>query len=140
MASDVDAVIAALRVVLHEVETHTNFARTNFHWKTHIVNKWIYQLPGTRWGRWRKLLLRADRGDLAERPNLIMHLRATFAYLETNRETIAAHRPWWSVGRRTTNPAPEAPSAVAKEKPSPPREPRETPRGPDRSTKLKWLN
>ena len=91
MLSDVDAVIAALRVVLREVETHTNFSRTNAYWKTHIVNKWIYQLPGARWGRWRELRFRPDYGDFAERPNLIMHVRATLAYLETNRETIAAH-------------------------------------------------
>ena len=139
--SDVDAVIAALRVVLHEVETHTNFSRTNAYWKTHIVNKWIYQLPGARWGRWRKLRLRPDNGDLAERQNLIMHVRATLAYLETNRETIAAHKPWWSFGRRATNPVPETPAAPVKEKPAPPQEPQEAPRVPDhRSTKLKWLN
>jgi hypothetical protein len=89
MLSDVDAVIAALRVVLHEVETHTNFSRTKAYWETHIVNKWIYQLPGARWGRWRQLRLRPDNGNLAERTNLIMHVRATLAYLETNRETIA---------------------------------------------------
>ena len=140
MLSDVDAVIAALRVVLHEVETHTNFSRTKAYWETHIVNKWIYQLPGARWGRWRQLRLRPDNGNLAERTNLIMHVRATLTYLETNRETIAAHRPWWSFGRRATRPAPEVPSAVAKEKPAPPKEPRETPREPDRSTKPKWLN
>jgi hypothetical protein len=74
-----DAVIAALRVVLHEAETCANFSRTDFYWKTHIVNKWIYQLPGAWWGRWRELRLRSDCGDLAERPNLIMHVRATLA-------------------------------------------------------------
>ena len=42
MLSDVDAVIAALRVVLHEAETCNNFSRTYAYWKTHIVNKWIY--------------------------------------------------------------------------------------------------
>ena len=140
MLSDVDAVIAALRVMLREVETHTKFSRTKAYWETHIVNKWIYQLPGARWGRWRELRLRPDCGDLAERPNLIMHVRATLAYLETNRETIAAHKPWWSFGRRATNPVPETPAAPVKEKPAPPQEPRGTPRGPDRSTKLKWLN
>ena len=135
MPSDVDAVIAALRVVLHEAETSTNF-----YWETHIVNKWIYQLPGARWGRWRELRLRPDSGDSAVRPNLITHVRATLAYLETNRETIAAQRSWWPFRRRATNPAPKATAAVAKEKPAPLKEPRETPRGPDRSTKPKWLN
>jgi hypothetical protein len=140
MLSDVDAVIAALRVVLHEAETRNNFSRTDAYWKTHIVNKWIYQLPGARWGRWRELRLRPDCGDLAERQNLIMHVRATLAYLETNRETIAARRSWWPFGRRATSPAPEAPAAMAKEKPSPPQEPQEAPLVPDRSTKPKWLN
>jgi hypothetical protein len=46
MSQDVDAVIAALRVVLHDAE-----ARTNTYWQTHIVNKWIDQLPGARVGR-----------------------------------------------------------------------------------------
>ena len=141
MLSDVDAVIAALRVMLREVETHTKFSRTKAYWETHIVNKWIYQLPGSRWGRWRQLRLRPDNGNLAERTNLIMHVRATLTYLETNRETIAAHRPWWSFGRRATSPTPETSAGVAKEKPSPPQEPQEAPRVPDhRSTKLKWLN
>ena len=135
MPSDVDAVIAALRVVLHEAETSTNF-----YWETHIVNKWIYQLPGARWGRWRELRLRPDCDDSAVRPNLITHVRAVLAYLETNRVTIAARRSWWPFRRRATNAAPEVPAAVAKEKPAPPKEPRETPREPDRSTKPKWLN
>ena len=51
MLSDVDAVIAALRVVLHEVETHTNFSRTNAYWKTHIVNKWVYPASGRAVGQ-----------------------------------------------------------------------------------------
>ena len=140
MSSDVDAVIAALRVVLHEVETHTNFSRTKAYWETHIVNKWICQLPGARWGRWRELRLRPDSGDSAVRPNLITHVRATLAYLETNRETIAAQRSWWPFGRQATSPAPQASAVRAKGKTAPPQEPRETPRGPDRSTKPKWLN
>jgi hypothetical protein len=135
VVSDVDAVIAALRIVLREAE-----ASTNFYWETHIVNKWIYQLPGARWGRWRELRLRPDCEDSAVRPNLITHVRATLAYLETNRETIAAQPSWWPFGRRTTSLAPGAPSAVAKEKPAPPQEQRETPRAPNRSTKPKWLN
>jgi hypothetical protein len=47
MASDLEAVIAALRVVLREAEM-----RTNLFWETHVVNRWIGQLPGARWGRW----------------------------------------------------------------------------------------
>jgi hypothetical protein len=133
MSNEVDAVIAALRVVLHEAETSTNF-----YWETHIVNKWICQLPGTRWGRWRELRLRPE--DSALRPNLITHVRATLAYLETNRETIAAQRSWWPFGRQATSPAPQASAVRAKGKTAPPQEPRETPRGPDRSTKPKWLN
>lgn len=98
MASDVDAVIAALRIVLREAE-----ARTNLYWDTHIVNKWINQLPGGRWGRWRQLRLRADSGSQAERPNLITHVRATLAYLEVNRDAIKASRAWsWPFGKKET--------------------------------------
>jgi hypothetical protein len=48
MSSDIDAVVAALRVELHEAGACTNFSRTDFYWKTPIVNKWIYLFPGAR--------------------------------------------------------------------------------------------
>jgi hypothetical protein len=90
MASNVDAVIAALRIVLREAEART----TESWWKTHVVNKWIDQLPGRRWGRWRDLRLQSDSGSLAKRENLITHVRATLAYLEVNRDAIKRRSLW----------------------------------------------
>ena len=89
MSKDVDAVIAALRIVLREAET-----RTDHYWEIHIVNKWINQLPGAWWGRWGQLYLESDSFGRAVRANLITHVRATLAYLETNRDAIAAQRSW----------------------------------------------
>jgi hypothetical protein len=43
----VDPVIAALRIVLHEVET-----RRDAHWDTHVFNRWIDRLPGPWARRW----------------------------------------------------------------------------------------
>ena len=76
MSSDVDAVIAALRIVLHEAETRTY----DTWWKTHVVNRWIDQLPGGWRGKSRNLRLRADSGFEATRTNLITHVRSTLAY------------------------------------------------------------
>lgn len=89
MSTDVDAVIAALRTVLQEAEDREG----DYWWNTHIVNRWIDQLPGAWWGRWRRLRLRGDSGDSdAKRDNLITHVRATLAYLEANRDAIASRR------------------------------------------------
>jgi hypothetical protein len=95
--ADVDAVIAALRIVLHEVERQT-WAET---FQTHIVNKWIGQLPGAWTGRWNRLLLepRWTASPVAYREPVITHLRSTPAYLEANRDAIAARRSWWRFGR-----------------------------------------
>ena len=90
MASDVDAVIAALNIVLHEAETRT----TTYQWKTRVLNRWLNQLPGAWAGRWWHLKLRGDFDREVSRADLITHLRATLAYLETNRETIRATRAW----------------------------------------------
>ena len=93
--ADVDAVIAALRVVLQEADARS----AELWWKTHIVNRWVDQLPGAWWGKWRQLRLRRDLGSDARRDHLITHVRATLAYLETNRDAIAAQRSWWSFGK-----------------------------------------
>jgi hypothetical protein len=95
--ADVDAVIAALRTVLHEVERQT-WAST---FETHIVNKWIGQLPGAWTGKWRRLRLEPRWGGspFANREAVLTHVRTTLAYLETNRDVIAAQRSWWSFGR-----------------------------------------
>jgi len=90
MASSVDAVIAALRVVLRDAEM-----RSNQHWwKIEVVNPWIGQLPGAWWRRWRRLKLQGDIGDQVVRTALIGHVSATLAYLETHQEVIGKERIW----------------------------------------------
>jgi hypothetical protein len=102
MASDIDAVIAALRTVLKEAETRSS----DYWWKTSVVNRWIARLPGAWTGRWRHLKLTADSGFDANRPNLISHVRATLAYLETNREAIRSMRAWsWGIRASPSVPA-----------------------------------
>jgi hypothetical protein len=135
--TDVDAVIAALRVVLHYAEhgTHETW------WEIHVVNKWVDQLPGARWGRWRQLRLPADSGSQARRDHVVTHLRATLAYLETNRETIAAQRSsWWPFGRSAPCSAQEPAAAVVKEAPARVEKRQESPAVQDGTTKPKWLN
>ena len=93
MTSDVDAVMAALRLVLAEAER-----RTNQHlWQVSTVDRWVDQLPGGWTGRWHRLRLRPETyTTTASREDLITHVRATLAYIETNREAIAAaKRSWW---------------------------------------------
>ena len=96
MSKHVDAVIAALRVVLSEAENSREV-----HWKVRRANRWINQLPGAWWGGWRHLKLRAEVfGDL-ERKLFISDLRAVLTYLEMNREEIAAGGPWpWPLAHR----------------------------------------
>lgn len=129
MPSDVDAVIAALRTILHEAETRVS----EYRWKTHVVNRWIGQLPGARRGRWQKLKL---LGESAEREDLITHLRATLAYLETDREAIAAERrTWWPFTKAARQPAGEPKEvAVIAEKPQASEQAETLPPRP------KWLN
>jgi hypothetical protein len=111
--ADVDAVIAALRMVLHEVERQT-WVNT---FETHIVNKWIGQLPGAWTGRWNRLLLEPRWGGspVAYREPVLTHLRSTLAYLEVNRDAIAARRSWWLFGR-VSQQVPPKPSEVAVKK------------------------
>lgn len=105
MSNDVDAVIAALKTVLKEAE-----ARSNMTWfNTRIVNRWIAQLPGAWMGRWRHLKLSGDIGGDATRADLISHVRATLAYLETNREAIRSMRGWsWPPRSARSQSAPAA--------------------------------
>ena len=88
MAADVDAVIAALRTLLQEAETRTSASW----WQATDVNRWIDQLPGAWRGRWRRLRL---LGLSVKREDLITHVRTTLAYLDTNRDAIAAGRKLW---------------------------------------------
>ena len=96
MASDVDAVIGALRVVLADVEArrHVSF------FPYHTLNRWINRLPGSRWGRWRDLKIKRSFTDEIHRDDFIAHLRATLTYLEINRDHIKQSRAWWPFARK----------------------------------------
>ena len=133
MASDVDAVIAALRTILGEAETRVS----EYRWKTHVVNRWINQLPGAWTGRWRHLKLRSDFQRSAPRADLISHVRATLAYLETHREVIGSERrSWWPFGMSTPQPTQE-PQEVAVEEVS---SAGQVPRTETVRVRPKWLN
>jgi hypothetical protein len=98
MASNIDAVIAALRVALREAESSNVYW-----WKVRAANRWINQLPGAWMGRWWHLKLRTEFGDGGSIPraDFIGHVRATLAYLEPNREEIRSARLWsWAMRRR----------------------------------------
>jgi hypothetical protein len=82
VASHFDSVLAALRQVLREAERRGHQS----YWDAKIINRWIAQLPGAWWGRWRRLKLKGDFTlGLVERSDFISHLRATLEYLETYR-------------------------------------------------------
>jgi hypothetical protein len=104
VSKDVDAVIAALRIVLQEVERQT-WSNT---FDTHVVNKWIGQLPGAWTGRWNRLRLEPRWGGspVAYREAVLTHVRTTLAYLEVNRDQIKAGRTWRWPFRRAPKPAP----------------------------------
>ena len=122
MASDVDAVIAALRSLLQEAETRTSESW----WHATDVNRWIDQLPGAWRGRWRRLRL---LGQSVKREDLITHLRTTLAYLETHRDAIVVgRRSWWSLRKPTVKKI-----LSAAEKP-------ETAEQVETSVRPKWLN
>lgn len=115
MAADVDAVIAALRVVLEEAQKSEED-----HLKVETANRWISHLPGSWTGRWRKLILRGDTFGDVSREEFAGHVRAVIAFLEANRSQIPAPRKWWSL-RRRTQPVPAVASA-------PPAKPASAPR------------
>ena len=88
MGSNVDAVIAALRVALDEAQkSHATS------WKSQAANRWIKRLPRAWTGKWRHLKLSA-RSSI-DRSEFIGHVRAVIAYLEANRENIGRSRAWW---------------------------------------------
>ena len=103
MAEEDKAVVNALRTILAEAEAR----EAQFWWDTHIVNRWIDQLPGAWRGKWRRLRLSPDSGDQATRENLVTHVRATLAYLEAS--VAEPGRTWgrWPRlrGRAETQPA-----------------------------------
>lgn len=93
MTSTVDAVIAALKVALAEAER----SRETY-WAAHNANRWIAELPGAWFGRWRNL--RVSPGyTLPERTVFVSQLRATLAYLEANREQIGSAPSIFSRGK-----------------------------------------
>ena len=132
MASDVDAVIAALRFVLRDAETHAN----QFWWKTEVVNRWVGQLPGAWWGRWRRLKL---QGDGVVRTALIGHVSATLAYLETHRDEIGEERwSWWPL--RGALRLPDASTEAVDGKAIPAGSEKSRLSAQSSATKPKWLN
>jgi hypothetical protein len=93
MATNVDAVIAALRIVLEEAQ-----ASLGYWWNVETANRWINQLPGSWTGRWRDLKLKGNSVGEVPRTDFIGHVRATLAYLEANRDAIRTLRTWsWPV-------------------------------------------
>ncbi len=79
MAAGIDAVIAALRVVLEEAQK-SNAPQA----KANAANCWINRLPGAWTGRWRKLVVPANSSGEIPRGEFIGHVRAVLAYLETS--------------------------------------------------------
>ena len=126
MVDPVDAVIAALRIALAEAERSQDYV-----WKVRNANRWIDQLPGSLFFRWRHLKLGSDSGQVA-RLEFVGHVRATIAYLVANREAMRSQRFWsWSARKfpKVTNDLPpidtefeEVPGSDAKKlaKPSKP--------------------
>ena len=97
MADRVDAVIAALRIALEEAERSQDFV-----WKVRNANRWIDQLPGSLFLRWRHLKLVSDSGQVG-RIEFVGHARASIAYLVANRETMRSQRFWyWSAPKFPT--------------------------------------
>jgi hypothetical protein len=96
MGSNVDAVIAALRVALDEAQKSQAVS-----WKTQAANRWIKRLPRTWTGKWRHLKL--PRRASIDRSEFIGHVRAVIAYLEANRDDVGRSLAWWP-RRRTQQP------------------------------------
>jgi hypothetical protein len=69
-------------------------------------------------------------------PGLNM-LVGTLAYLETNRDAIAAQRSWWSLRKAALR---SAQKPAVKEVPAREEKRHETPRVQNWTTKPKWLN
>ena len=94
MQNNVDAVIAALRVALEEAEE-----ATDINWPVKSANRWINQLPGAWFGRWRHLKLSSEYWDgwvgTVSRKRFVGHVRATLAYLETNKEEFERTGVWY---------------------------------------------
>jgi hypothetical protein len=75
-----------------------------------------------------------DGGNTAYREDLITHVRATLAYLETNHDAIAAERSWWPSRKAGTAAAAKTDEVAVKTKPA------AAPVRVEPTTKPKWLN
>jgi hypothetical protein len=91
MAKDVDAVIAALKAVLREVER-----RDDDFWETAVCNRWINRLPGAWAGRWRHLKVRQNDGMVKRflSRRLLDDYDAEPARRRDWSRKIAVHVPW----------------------------------------------
>jgi len=91
MAKSIDAVIAALRIVLEEAETQQEWESFD----VVAVNRWVAMLPGAWRGRWRSFDLAPDySSEAAYRETFIAHVRATLAYLENYHDAPPSRRFW----------------------------------------------
>ena len=104
MASDVDAVVAALKVALEEAQASDEDC-----WDVKAANRWVDKLPGAWFGRWRQLKLAGDSAGEVLRSEFVGHVRAVLAYLETN-----GKEPSRALGWRRQRPLPQAMPAETK--------------------------
>lgn len=80
MATEIEAVIAALKIELQQAEkSHDTW------WKAERCNRWIKQLPGAWTLQWNNLKIWSDIAGDVYRAEFITHVKATLAYLETKR-------------------------------------------------------
>ncbi len=89
MGTDIDAVIAALKIELKEAEQGGGAF-----WKSARCNRWINQLPGAWTRRWKNLKIRGDFEGEISRTEFVTHVRATLAYLEAHGDQIKAMPTW----------------------------------------------
>lgn len=99
--TEVEAVIAALKSVLKDAET-----QRCSHYYPRTANRWIDRLPGS-W-RGKGSLKVAPRGEWIAYADFVSQVRATIAYLETNKEVIAngSGASWLRFWRRKPKEAP----------------------------------
>jgi hypothetical protein len=109
MSNNVDAVIAALRVALDEAQKSPEAVW----WNPENANRWISQLPGAWYGRWRHLKLWSDEFGWVQTTDFIGHVRAMLAYLEVNRAAIGSTRFWSRMPRRPSSTPPDEPVDLA---------------------------
>ena len=104
MATEIEAVIAALKVELQQAEK----SKATF-WRAERCNRWIKQLPGAWTLKWKNLKIWSDSDGDVYRDEFITHLKATIAYLETKRaqpqtKTTSWIWPFTALQRKTNQP------------------------------------